>query len=167
MGAARLPNRTLQADGPPSYARGYPQLNAQAVGQQRGVTTSLRDFERRLLEAAIEGDPEVAVLMAQIAAAQVTERACTGHGLYVHLIVPADQPRLRTERRDRQIEGAAHLYLAHPSLEHGAGTVVWVLDGRVDCIECFVYDGTWPADDTAFRILPEPPSEEEGGKSAW
>jgi hypothetical protein len=25
-----LPNRTLQADGPPSYARGCPQLNAQA-----------------------------------------------------------------------------------------------------------------------------------------
>jgi hypothetical protein len=129
------------------------------------VTTSLREFERRLLEAAIEGDPESEVLTAQVSAAEVVERDYTGVGLYVHVTVPAHLPELQQERRDRQLAGATRLYLTHPLLEHGAGTIVWVEDGRVDCIECFAYDGTWPSDDAAFQILPEPP-EGDGGKSA-
>jgi hypothetical protein len=49
MGAARLPNRTLQADGPPSYARGYPQLNAQAVRQRRREALPLPTDQLRAL----------------------------------------------------------------------------------------------------------------------
>ena len=125
------------------------------------MPTSLRDFERRLLEAAIEGDPEQDVLAVQVGGAMVASREHTGHGLYVNLVVDERAPKLTTERRDRQLQGADRLVLSHPALEHGAGTIVWVSECRIEMIECFVYDGTWPDDDTAFGISAASPQDRE------
>lgn len=123
------------------------------------MPTSLRDFETRLLQAAIAEDPERDVLAAQVAAARVDGRESTGHGLYVHLLVDERAMPLRTEPRDRQLEGARRLHLSHPALRDGAGAIVWVAKGRISMIECFVYDGSWPDDDAAFRIGAGPGSD--------
>lgn len=125
------------------------------------METALRDFERRLLDAAIEGDAEQEILRAQVAAALVSSREHTGVGLYVNLDVQR-APKLRSPRVDRQLEGAKRILLSHPALDYGAGAIVWVDDGRIQSIECFAYHGSWPDDEAAFRTTIQPADAGEG-----
>lgn len=120
------------------------------------VATSLHDFERRLLEAAIQSDPEREILHAQVVAATVTAREPTGVGVFVRLDTAA-APRLAQERPDRQIAGAVRLLISHPRLTYGGGAIVWLEQGRIDCIECFAYGESWPDEDAGFEVgLHEP-----------
>ena len=116
------------------------------------MATSLTRFERTLLEAAIADGPEREVLKQQVAAATVVERDNTGHGLFVHLRIPDHVPRLSVAPPARQLSGGGAIQLTHPTLKLGAGTIVWVEDGKIDCIECFTYDETWPQDDALIHV---------------
>lgn len=115
------------------------------------MTASLRDFERRLLDEAIQNDPDHEILLAQVLAATVTSRESTGVGLYVALDA-VGSPRLACDRSEGQLAGAQRLVISHPRLRHGGGAIVWLEAGRIHLIECFAYSEPWPDDEAGFDI---------------
>jgi len=102
------------------------------------------------MNVLIDKDPEQEVLKAQLAHAQVIERDYTGVGVYIHFSVPYDLPLLGTSHR--LIETTPKLHLMHPSLEAGAGVLLWFKDGRIDTLECYTYEGKWPKDEAKFSL---------------
>ena len=107
----------------------------------------LNEMERRALEMLLAGDkPELALLRAQLSSATVVSRDFTGVGFFTQLLVPAELPRVR---------GCARLILADvyaevTGLEHDAGFVLFVSEGAIDVLECFIVDERWP-DDAMMR----------------
>lgn len=108
----------------------------------------LNEMESRALEMLLAGDnQELAILRAQLAAATVASREFTGVGFFTHLSVPSELPRAK--RRGRLV--LSDLYAEVSGLEHEAGFVLFVEDGAIDCLECFIVDDGWPADATLRR----------------
>lgn len=110
----------------------------------------LSDFEKHVIAALIDGDPEAATLTAQLAAAKVTARDYTGVGCFTTLAIDSGTPRL--ERAARYVEEIPKILLTHPALPAGAGAMLWLTDGRMDTLECYTFDGDWPTDETQFSI---------------
>lgn len=108
------------------------------------------EFEARVLEVLVRGDQEEDVLRSQLSLAVVTSREHTGVGLYVNLRAARDAKRLSTS--SRYIEQVPKAHLEHPMLPAGAGALLWVENGYIATLECYTYDGTWPADESAFIV---------------
>lgn len=108
------------------------------------------DFEKLVLSATIEGDPEAATLAQQLASATVEKRGYTGVGLYTKLAVDPATPRL--ECSGRYVEEIPKAHLTHPALPVGAGAMLWLSDGRADTLECYTYEGDWPSDESKFSV---------------
>jgi hypothetical protein len=101
----------------------------------------LTTFERDVLEKALCGDhSELAALREQLVVAGVSERTMTGVGFFTTLIIPAGHPltprRLSLDITDvtAEVDG----------VQNGAGFVLFVKDGLLDCLEGFTYDEPWP-----------------------
>lgn len=116
-----------------------------------GITS----FEAKVLSSLIKGDAEESALRDQIAYAQVVSRKHTGVGLFVTFLVPTTANRLKTS--NRYIEQTPKTHLEHPEVEAGAGAMLWFKDGWLATLECYVYDGQWPADESLFSISPDGP----------
>jgi hypothetical protein len=69
----------------------------------------------------------------------------------VNFAVPPTAIRLSAS--SRYIEQTPKTHLEHPDLEAGAGALLWFQDGWLATLECYVYDGAWPADESLFRVL--------------
>ena len=110
----------------------------------------LSEFEKLVLSAIIEGDPEQGILQAQLSSATVEKRDYTGVGLYTELSVDPEAPRL--SRPGRYIEEIPKLHLTHPALSAGAGAMLWLSEGRARTLECYTYDGNWPEDEAGFSV---------------
>jgi hypothetical protein len=108
----------------------------------------LSEMEQRALEMLLAGDnAELAVLRAQLKGAAVGRREFTGVGFFTHLSVPATLARLKG--RARLVLG--DLYAEVSGLKHPAGFLLFVKDGAIDLLECFIVDDHWPDDATLRR----------------
>ena len=108
----------------------------------------LNEMERRALDMLLAGDtPELAVFRAQLTSATVAGREFTGVGFFTQLSVPAELPRVRGCVR----LVLSDLYAEVAGLEHDAGFVLFVRDGAIDVLECFIVDDRWPDDATMRR----------------
>ena len=113
-------------------------------------------MERRALEMLLAGDnAELGVLRAQLNAATVASREFTGVGFFTELSVPAELPRVK--RRTRLV--LSDVYAEVSGLEHEAGFVLFVDNGAIVCLECFIVDDHWPDDATMRRPYYVRPSE--------
>ncbi len=114
-------------------------------------------LESAILHAFLSGDmPALAALRNQAAAASVRLREFTGVGFFTHFEVPADVPRLPFRGRFVLSDVGADV----EGTEYGAGFVLFVEDGVLDCLEGFTYTGEWPADAQLVRwycLHPEAP----------
>jgi hypothetical protein len=109
----------------------------------------LNEMERRALEMLLAGDnDELAIYRAQLNAATVASRKVTGVGFFTQLSVPAELPRVKN--RARLVVG--DLYAEVSGLEHEAGFLLFIEDGAIDILECFIVDDHWP-DNAALRRL--------------
>lgn len=116
----------------------------------------LNEIETRALEMLLAGqDHRLAVLRSQLSEAVVTRREATGAGLFTHLSVPAHLPRVRSN--NRVVIG--DLYSEIIGLRHPAGFLLFVTDGRMDFLECFIVDDRWPETTTLHRPFYVRPSE--------
>jgi hypothetical protein len=94
-------------------------------------------------------EPSFAVLRQQLRLSRVARREMTGAGFYTYLEVAATAPRLATPTRQRTVSGV----LAEiEGLQHGAGFILFIVDGLLDNLEGFSYDEPWPATIGAFRL---------------
>ena len=80
--------------------------------------------------------------------AVVARREFSGVGFFTYLSVPAELPRAK---------GCARLVLGDvyaevAGLQHSAGFLLFVTDGALDVLECFIVDDQWPEIATLRRL---------------
>jgi hypothetical protein len=81
-------------------------------------------------------------LKEQVARAKVAARQHTGSGAYVDLWVPPDSPEVPAiELSGNPLDGPT---IESPALEAGAGSLLFVKDGRLSLIEIFSYGSSFP-----------------------
>ena len=108
--------------------------------------TKLTAFERDLLESALHDWPD---LLAQLDHCCVKERGHTGGGAMVKLSVSKKaklclgSPRIINTLDLLEIDG----------LENGAGFLVHVENGHLDCLEQFAYGEEYPKKIDEYQIL--------------
>ena len=110
----------------------------------------LTQFEQMVMNALITGHAEEATLRTQMASAIVESREYSGCGLFT--IMKLNQLCQPIASKDRTILDWQSFQLAHPALEHGAGTLLYIADGYVECLECYTYGEDWPADESLFTL---------------
>ena len=111
---------------------------------------TLSEFETRVCEALIRGNPEEETLRSQLNSAVVKKRDYTGVGLFTEIKVAENCYRL--SQSFRYIEQVPKIHLEHPDLSTGAGAMLWFHEGFISTLECFTYEGDWPKDETLFTV---------------
>ena len=122
------------------------------------MTTISRLFpwERQVVRALTEGNlPLLRQLRVQIESCSASSRETSAAGFYTTLKVGTDAPPLRGAR-ERFCLGDVQADVG--GLEGGAGFILWVQSGLVDCLEGYTYDEPWPAtpDLGSIRFFPGP-----------
>lgn len=108
----------------------------------------LTALERSVLEAMLAGDgADRAALKAQLARATVLSRTHSGVGFVTRLAVPESVPALAAPAR------LAPVRARHPALADPAEFLLDLRSGRLAVLEAFCFDGAWPADEAAFRVV--------------
>ncbi len=110
----------------------------------------LSDFEKMVLEALIEGDPEENIIQQQLVDGSVIDRDYTGVGLYTNIKVSENLPVL--SKSNLYMEETPKTHLRHPELEAGAGVLLWFENGKISTLECYTYEGEWPKNETPFTV---------------
>jgi hypothetical protein len=83
----------------------------------------------------------LAVLRQQFAVVEVERREFSGVGFFTYFRVPAST--LRLDGRTRMVIG--DVYAEVTCLDHVVGFLLFVCDGALDMLECFIHDDQWPA----------------------
>lgn len=105
------------------------------------MDTDQEIMERRVIAMLLAGeDATLKILREQYARAQVLEREFTGAGFFTTFAIAEGAPALGKEHFhlgdvEAQIRG----------LQFGAGFVLHVRDGRIDCLEGYSYNEPWPS----------------------
>src|SRR5262245_12654562 len=119
--------------------------------------SKLAAFERTILDAFLAGDlPQLSVFREQARAVTVKYRKITAVGFFTMLSVPRSAPRFDSCRRAVLSDVGAEIAGAR----HDAGFVLFIDDGRLDCLEGFTYVDSWPEEEVVLRrwyyLRPEP-----------
>ena len=102
---------------------------------------SLSEFELSLLDALLSGDhPELATLREQFEVADVTGREVTETGFKTFFKVKPGAPKVE------DLDAIDDLQLDLAGAKTPADAVLHIKGGRLQSLECYVYDGTFPAD---------------------
>lgn len=110
----------------------------------------LSKFEHEAIATIALSDSQREIVLAQLALAMCVSRDHTGVGLYSELQVDAAAPKLDKARW--RIEDMPKGHAEHPELPAGAGLILWVKDGYICCLESYTYGGSWPKDESLFRL---------------
>ena len=89
---------------------------------------------------------DLALLRQQLAVVEVGGREFSGAGFFTQLRVPVSAPRL--EGTTRLVIG--DVYAEVTGLDHVVGFLLFISDGVLDMLECFIYDDEWPASPTSL-----------------
>lgn len=105
-------------------------------------------FEQAVLDKILAGDhPVLVALRAQARAARIASREYTGVGFFLKFEVPPDMPVLANKNFH-----FGDVCAAVDGLQHGAGFVVFVRDGRLATLEGYSFDESWPSEIGAFSL---------------
>lgn len=111
------------------------------------------------MDYLLRGDhPVLATLRDQFAGATVAAREFTGVGFFTRFDVPLTAPRLPSPQR--LVLSDVHAEVS--GLQHGAGFALFVKNGALDMLECFIYEDAWPPDARLLRVYYVQPREPGG-----
>ena len=110
----------------------------------------LSKFEREAITSIALSDRQREIVLAQLAMTQCASRDYTGVGLYTELQVDPAAPKLDEERW--RIEDMPKGDAEHPAIPAGVGLILWVKDGYISCLESYTSEGSWPEDESLFRL---------------
>ncbi len=124
----------------------------------------LNELEQAVLRKLLSGDhPVLAALRVQAEKARLRDREFSGVGFFCMFELPVEAPILDDRARFEISDVDGHV----EGLEHGAGFVLFIRDGRIDMLEGFTYDEPWPRTIGKFELfyhreprelrLPRPP----------
>jgi len=103
---------------------------------------TLEEFEKQVMAGLLAGDdPLLATLREQYAAATVRDREKTTTGFVTRFEVPSSVRAI-----ERKLLHLDDLQIELEGARSPADTSVHVHNGRLRSLECFVYDGTFPAE---------------------
>ncbi|HUR79950.1 MAG TPA: hypothetical protein VM733_04250 [Thermoanaerobaculia bacterium] len=103
---------------------------------------TIEEFEKAVMAALLAGDdPILAALRAQYAAATVRDREMTSTGFITRFDVPNTAPPI-----ERKLLHLDDLQVALAGAKSPADTSVHVHNGRLKSLECFLYEGAFPAE---------------------
>ena len=88
------------------------------------------------------------VVRQQLAHATVSKREFSGVGFFTNFAVPTDAH----VRRDLPPMEIGDVGAEFPSLQHGAGFLLFIRDGVVSMLEGFTYDEAWPERTDEFKV---------------
>jgi hypothetical protein len=101
----------------------------------------LNEFEQAVVDKLLDGDhPTLIALRTQAERAQVIRREYTGTGFFCDFDVPSDLAPLAGPSDFHVGDVNASL----DGLEHGAGFVLFVRNGRLAMLEGYTYQEAWP-----------------------
>ena len=101
------------------------------------LTSLENDIVRWLLKNCESSD-----IQRQLPHVILQKRDYTGVGFFLHFSLPPDVVAAPDSAGDSTpIPGPE---IASPQLESGAGTVMFLTDGRIDCLEIFAYGNHFP-----------------------
>jgi len=83
-----------------------------------------------------------------LACAIVSERKFTGVGFFTHFAIPPDAP----VRRDLPDATIGDVGAQFPTLENGAGFLLFIRGGVITMLEGYTYDEAWPTDTDGFKV---------------
>ena len=111
----------------------------------------LTPLEYAVIDVLLRTDHPVFYLLRESAACRVTGREYTGVGFFTDLsvpssVIPAAVGRLVMSNVRADLAG----------LDHGAGFLLWVEEGRLTKLEGFSYDEPWPEDVGDFQVFRAP-----------
>ena len=110
----------------------------------------LSPLETRVLKAISDARPGCSELKAQLESLTVFKREYTGCGVYTDFSLPAEaQPFDETLWK---FEDMPKVHGTHPSLEAGAGFILWFKNGLVTCLEGYTYEDNWPENENLFVL---------------
>ncbi len=82
------------------------------------------------------------ILEEQLNHAIPVKRDYTGSGFFVHLFIPDNIPSLPYDEGD--VDPFPGPMIVSEQLEAGGDTVIFVTNGKIDCLELFAYGNTFP-----------------------
>ncbi|HEX6099646.1 MAG TPA: hypothetical protein VF432_25250 [Thermoanaerobaculia bacterium] len=102
---------------------------------------TIEEFERAIMAGLLAGDdPLLKTLREQYAVAAVRDREMAATGFVTRFEVPSSVAAI-----DRKLLHLDDLQVELEGVRAPADTSVHVHNGRLRSLECFVYDGTFPA----------------------
>jgi hypothetical protein len=102
---------------------------------------TIEEFEQEVMSALLAGDdPVLDALRAQFAAATVRDREINSTGFVTRFEIPASIPPI-----PRKLLHLDDLQVQLAGAKSPVDTALNVHNGRLRSLECFVYDGTFPA----------------------
>lgn len=103
---------------------------------------TIEEFERAVMAGLLAGDdPLLRSLREQYKAATVRDREMTATGFVTRFEIPASVAAI-----DRKLMHLDDLQVQLDGADSPADLSVHVHNGRLRSLECFVYDGTFPAE---------------------
>jgi hypothetical protein len=111
---------------------------------------NLSEFEHAAITTVTLSDPQREIVLAQLALTTCVSLDYSGVGLYTELQVDPAAPMLDEARW--KIEDMPKGHAEHPDLPVGAGLILWIKDGCISCLESYTYEGSWPRDESLFRL---------------
>ena len=111
----------------------------------------LTPLERAVVHTMLDkqGEP-FDTIRQQLAHASVTKREFTGVGFFTEFALPADV----SVSRDLPDETIGGVGASFPSVQHGAGFLLFIRSGVVTMLEGFTYaDDQWPERTDGFQVF--------------
>ena len=111
------------------------------------MNSKLTEFERSVLNMLLDGEsPELAKLRLQLETAEIG-RELTGAGFYLHFngLNESDAISIPSCR-------IGDVFANLDGLEHGAGFVLFIENGRLKTLEAYSFEESWPASIGEFSL---------------
>lgn len=110
----------------------------------------LTPLEKAVIDTLLDekGEP-FDIIRQQLAHASVTKRVFTGVGFITDFFVPKDA----SIRRDLPDATLGDVGMEFPSLQHGAGFLLFIRNGVITMLEGYTYDEPWPESIDGFRAF--------------
>jgi hypothetical protein len=106
------------------------------------------DLERDVITLLLSGDdPDLPALRMQFEHALATNREMTGVGFWTK-IATSDADPVPGRQNFELLKATATI----PAIDHGAGFVLFVREGRLSQIEGFTFDEPWPDDVAGYSL---------------
>jgi len=110
-------------------------------------------FEDQVISWLLSGeDPVIQAILKQYRQVTNIRRELTGYGFYLHFEIPNNLMAIHNHLPVKPDFSFGDVEALIPSLDNGAGFLLWVKDGCIEMLEGYTYDEVWPENITDFQL---------------